>query len=335
MAGDFPTWVWLSIYGGCVISGVLTLGLLVFRRLRTPMVWMFLQASLIAIALFAAADFLRRFLPTTEASSNLLSRPAFLLVAVSAGALIMLCVFLQSRWCSQRPWWIQWGRHVTYLAGYGIAAAGLGQRFYQVTEPPRQWQSELDLRGDQRLSDVAAYAVTDSGRRFPLYRFESTELAKSKLPDNYLGKVVVVKEGENSRANCHGWVFTGGRFLVRSTFVDDILSDNGYAVVESPLPGDLIIYRNPSGQPVHTGVVKAAGQDGFVLIESKWGALGTYLHLPEVQIYSNTYAFYRSVRPDHHLTIVDENGTASSQLAEQTSAPATIVGIIAGRDSQR
>jgi hypothetical protein len=121
--------------------------------------------------------------------------------------------------------------------------------------------------------------------------------------------------------------------------VDDILKDNGYAIVDSPATGDLIIYRNPAGQPVHTGFVKAAGQNGFVLIESKWGPLGTFLHMPEDQVYSMTYAFYRSARDTHRLTILedkgDQDGTTPPDLAEQNGGAATDPRFSSGRATHR
>jgi len=318
---DFPTWVWLIVYGVSILATVLTLAACAFRSLRAPQLWTFLQWSLIGIALFAAADLLNRLSPS-ENPRLPLTAPVFLLIAVLAGAVIILVLSMQSRWFASQAWWSRWGRPATYLLGYALAVAGFGSRFYQVAEEPPQWQSSLDKRGNQQMRDAGAYAVTDSGRRLPLYQFESTELTKAKLPEQFVGRVVVVKTPENTHSNCHGWVFTGGTFLVRSVYVDDILKDNGYTVVEVPRPGDLIIYRNPAGQPVHTGLVKAAGEGGFVLIESKWGPLGTYLHLPEDQTYSEIYAFYRSERENHRLTIVE--GETEGEDNDNDRAPGLV-----------
>ncbi|MFM8891339.1 MAG: hypothetical protein ACKOTB_06895, partial [Planctomycetia bacterium] len=46
------------------------------------------------------------------------------------------------------------------------------------------------------------------------------------------------------------------------------------------------------------------GDDGFVLVESKWGPLHTYWHTPEAQSYSQRFDYWRSPRAGHLLTIV-------------------------------
>src|SRR5205807_1160464 len=78
----------------------------------------------------------------------------------------------------------------------------------------------------------------------------------------------------DATSNCHGWVFTGGRYWVKGGAVEDILRDNGYRTVEDPRPGDLVVYRDDQGAVSHTGVVSSVGADGLVLVESKWSWLG-------------------------------------------------------------
>jgi hypothetical protein len=106
----------------------------------------------------------------------------------------------------------------------------------------------------------------------------------------------------NSHSNCHGWVFCDDRFWVEDSDVEHILRDNEYAPVAGPRPGDLIVYRDDGGRVNHTGVVRLV-RDGLVLIESKWGRLGRYLHAPADQIYSGRWDYYRSPRAGHSLTI--------------------------------
>jgi hypothetical protein len=102
--------------------------------------------------------------------------------------------------------------------------------------------------------------------------------------------------------NCHGWIFTGGRYWIPVEDVDLILDDNGYGRVPAPVPGDLAIYRDADGTPVHTGVVRAGGGDGPVLIESKWGGMGRFVHPPQVHPYGETtITYYRSPRRGHLL----------------------------------
>jgi len=148
---------------------------------------------------------------------------------------------------------------------------------------------------------TGAHALTDDGQMIRLGRFVLAE-PKPLIPEGFDGRVIVA-DATNSRANCHGWVFTGGAYRVMSEDVDAILHDNGYRTISEPGPNDLIIYRDDAGRVVHTGVVKAVGPGGFTLIESKWGPLDVYWHTPDNQIYSQRYDYYRSPRESHLLRI--------------------------------
>lgn len=109
----------------------------------------------------------------------------------------------------------------------------------------------------------------------------------------------VIRTGEASdECNCHGWVFTGGRWRVLGETVEGILADNGYEAVSDPRPGDLAIYR-AGGSVAHTAVVRHTGQVG-VLVEGKWGWLGVFLHAPPDCPYGLP-TYYRSPRPGHLL----------------------------------
>ena len=88
---------------------------------------------------------------------------------------------------------------------------------------------------------------------------------------------------------------------VASEDVDTILADNGYEVVGEPREGDIVIYRDGLGHVQHTGLVRFVGTDGLVLVESKWGSLGIYLHTPKEQPYGEFFNFRRSSRPGHEL----------------------------------
>jgi hypothetical protein len=138
-------------------------------------------------------------------------------------------------------------------------------------------------------------AVTDRGREVTLFRFNRQGSGTAAVASSSA-------EQENLKANCHGWVFAGGQYLLWRDGVERILQDNGYQICETPQPGDLIIYRNDVGEPVHTGLVKA-GVWGGILIESKWGVGKRFVHSPEMQPYGDRYSYYRSSRQGHAITI--------------------------------
>jgi len=94
---------------------------------------------------------------------------------------------------------------------------------------------------------------------------------------------------------CHDWTFFGGVHNARAEDVEEILDGFGYVAVYEPQVGDVIVYRDAAGTSiVHSGLVKAVGEKGFVLIESKWGDRGRYIHLPAVNGLSLNYGYYRS-----------------------------------------
>jgi hypothetical protein len=151
-----------------------------------------------------------------------------------------------------------------------------------------------------------SFATTDRGHRIPQFRLrqcdESNVWLTQRLVPEAISSLVTLIAPPDVRSNCHGWVFAGGKTVLRGPVVDTILTDNGYQQVNEPRAGDLIVYRDTDGTPSHTGVVKAASRDG-VLIESKWGFGGRYLHEPQHQCYSQAFAYYRSSRAGHALRI--------------------------------
>ena len=150
---------------------------------------------------------------------------------------------------------------------------------------------------DGELEAVGEFmAVTDRGRELKLHRWKPNEgnRTAAHLPDL----------ADGSPANCHGWVFTAGKYYVDCDDVERILEDNGYEFCQSPLPGDLIVYRSPSGGISHTGLVQSVYLGGVVVIDSKWGFGGRFNHGPEQQPYGNLYGYYRSSRKGHALAIV-------------------------------
>ena len=111
--------------------------------------------------------------------------------------------------------------------------------------------------------------------------------------------------------NCHGWVFAAGQYLIADTEVEAILRDNDYQAVRTPLPGDLIIYRDAENFIIHSGIVRVAEPDGLLLIESKWGMMGRFLHPPAAQPFATSWTYYRSPRSGHMLLGLDDKSPAT------------------------
>lgn len=106
------------------------------------------------------------------------------------------------------------------------------------------------------------------------------------------------------RSNCHGWVFTGGQFLLSPDDVELILQENGYSAVtppERPRSGDVVVYRK-SGTIVHTAIVHSVPDDDRpMIVEGKWGTLGVFQHEVDQSFYGTEYTVYRSSRKGHLL----------------------------------
>jgi hypothetical protein len=111
---------------------------------------------------------------------------------------------------------------------------------------------------------------------------------------------VIRRADATDKSNCHGWVFTGGKFLLSPDAVALILKDNGYAEVQEPQPGDLVVYRT-GGEIAHTAVVRYVAEGQSVLVEGKWGSLGVFLHPAEGSCYGTEFTFHRSPRQGHLL----------------------------------
>jgi hypothetical protein len=78
-----------------------------------------------------------------------------------------------------------------------------------------------------------------------------------------------------------------------------------------PRPLDLAIYRDAKGEVAHIGIVRAIRPE-VILIESKWGWGGLFLHPHEAHPYAPaTCVFYRSERAGHLLQGLGETVQAA------------------------
>lgn len=87
-----------------------------------------------------------------------------------------------------------------------------------------------------------------------------------------------------NRYNCWGFTFNPRQCWINSgNDVQTILNDNGTQVFSPNLRlGDVICYRD-SGVITHTGRIVALNAAGDpILVQSKWGQTGEYLHAPKV-----------------------------------------------------
>jgi hypothetical protein len=154
---------------------------------------------------------------------------------------------------------------------------------------------------------TGAAATTDTGRAVELLQPKvsrspaEARLAESRTLAN-LGTAerMIRLQPPTDVCNCHGWVFAGGRYWIGPEDVEHILTDNGYNPVSDPRPGDVVIYRD-GRMIVHTGLVRTGGAGAPVLVESKWGWMGVFLHRPEDTCYGSNYTFYRGPHDSHTI----------------------------------
>jgi hypothetical protein len=150
-------------------------------------------------------------------------------------------------------------------------------------------------------------ATTDRGTPLTLLEpndpraAEALTVAEDKILRNspYFHQMIR-RSGPSDTSNCHGWVFTGGKYFLGPDDVEAILKENGYGEVQTPQPGDVVIYRQ-NGVVSHTAVVQYVAPGQPVMVTGKWGTLGVYTHAVEHSYYGSEYTFYRSARSGHLL----------------------------------
>lgn len=208
----------------------------------------------------------------------------------------------------------------------------------QVTyEDANRPQTILDTKLAMRKVDYPL--TTDRGRRIQPLTCEGQDEALSVLRDQQaehlqlyglISSVMALEHGWQN-CNCHGYVFTGGRFWVHGEQVPLILEDNGYTLVTDPRAGDLVVYRDGQSKVIHTGVVRGMADAGVILVESKWGNLGRFLHAHDKHIYlaAESCQYYRSPRAGHLLYGLNPDDSADpapALLDEADAATSAQVG---------
>jgi hypothetical protein len=246
-----------------------------------------------------------------------LTRPELALRATSVLVGTLLAVTaLGSEWCGRRltslltafrkPA-VRWG--VVTIGGLGVVVAS-GFAFdraddAEMTQEMQSLESALSKTPSQPTD--RAHATTDRGNRIVLK--EATEpretgvlhgTEEKTLRDGRFHDQVIRRSGPTDHSNCHGWVFTGGKFLLSPDDVEQILKENGYQEIQEPRAGDLVVYRRASAV-MHTAIVRYVTEGQPVLVEGKWGAMGVFLHPADKSFYGTEFTFHRSARNGHLL----------------------------------
>ncbi len=197
-----------------------------------------------------------------------------------------------------------WG--LVTLGGIGTGAYALNSLDDQAEKELLDGDELLTFSGKPELTKVTNdYAWTDSGKTINLLTGEfQQEMNRGEAEFQSLQSLgvlqkVIRRKAADEHSNCHGWVFTGGRYWIDGQTVDLLLKENGYRAVNQPLPGDVVVYRDTNGQVSHTAIVRSGGIGAPPIVEGKWGWMGVFLHLVDESPYGKSYTFYRSKRKGH------------------------------------
>jgi hypothetical protein len=241
---------------------------------------------------------------------ELTARAAYVL-----GGVMLVAALLGSGWMSRklvellallrRPA-ARWG----LVALGGLATVAASAITFQQTDDVliEQGTADLELMVGKPPSQPSEreQAATDRGTRIVLREAisprEAGELVgpeEKVLRDSRLADQVIRRGRPSDDSNCHGWVFTGGRFHLSPEDVELILKENGYEEVAEPQPGDLVVYRQ-GGTVAHTAVVRYVAEGQPAMVEGKWGTMGVFLHPADKSTYGTEYTYHRSARQDYN-----------------------------------
>jgi len=173
------------------------------------------------------------------------------------------------------------------------------------------------------------FAVTDAGHVVRLYSLASAEGGDNREEEarrqwyQELAHQMIRTGDAYPTCNCHGWVFAGGQHWIHGRDVDLILHDNGYRAVTAPQAGDVAVFRSAQGHVEHTGVVRGTDAEGKVLIESKLGRYGRFIHTAEQHPYPDTViTYYHSRRGGNLLRGLSGGDGEVSALAVRATSTA-------------
>jgi hypothetical protein len=140
----------------------------------------------------------------------------------------------------------------------------LRQQDALLLETRARWQVPNELRPERNPAALRA----------------AVEIVKQFAPDAMLRSI-------SATYNCVGMVVASRRTWVDPEHLVRVLTDDGCRRLNGPEEaelGDVVIYRDPEGEPCHVGmvirknlVVPGSQQDQLTVV-SKWGADGEYIH---------------------------------------------------------
>jgi len=259
-----------------------------------------LSAAVVGIAGFAP-DYA---LPVALIGAGLLAIPTL----ASLGKVQRIAAAIRNRLREPR---LAWG--LLALIGLGVLL-GEFARFDAVEDNFEAEQNAVLARQIERVpyvADESRLAKTDRGNAIHLLTTGETPsaeyLARNEATSHQMASLdeYLIRRGPaDESSNCHGWVFTGGKFGILGQEVETILDENDYLAVTEPAPGDLCVYRSGDNAVAHTAIVRSIFNDGTILVEGKWGRLGVFLHPVEHSAYGAHYGYYRSARDTHLLSSI-------------------------------
>ena len=234
-----------------------------------------------------------------------------------AGTVAVIATTMWLAWLhlkhSKTPWELFRRRPTAWflLASSVGLAAWSSHQYQERLKPPIKRSLTIALSPGSRSQQVHEFvALTDGNHPIKVYRLDqdAADLVDGESQENgfaveYNGSMIQ-RAPAGPLANCHGWVFLDGQYLISGDAVQRILDDNAYEVVDEAMAGDVIIYRDDNRNIVHSGLVRGVLNDGTIIIESKWGVEGVFLHNPLDTPYSTLFDYYRSPRPTHRVKIV-------------------------------
>lgn len=256
-------------------------------------------------------------------------RTAYRFPAATFAIALAVVALLQSRLVERvrRPA-VAWG--LVFAAGLGVTVAAIVRHDRAVEAVVDQQMDEFNVltyTPERRWIDDVAVA-TDRGQPIPVAvakvahtRAEMDGMERRSGTLGTYGDNTIKLRPADVNSNCHGWVFTGGRYIVGGEAVETILQDNGYEPVRDPEPGDIAVYRD-NGSVTHTAVVRYVSADRPVMVESKWGWMGVYLHAADKSCYGTNFTFYHTPRGGDVLKGI--NSPASPITAAPEPDPDTV-----------